>query len=44
MIKISGKIHKSNTYKSLVVKIFHSFLFQKLPQTKQFLDILNILK
>ena len=36
MIKTSRKIDKSKTYKSLVARIFHSFFFQELPQTKHF--------
>ena len=35
MIKISGKIDKSDAYKGLVVVIFHS-LFQEFLETKHF--------
>ena len=42
MIKISGMMDKANTYKSLVVVIFRSFLFQELPQTKQFLKFFSV--
>ena len=39
MIKISGKMDKSNTYKCSVVVIFNSFLFQTTKQHQGFYQI-----
>ena len=40
MIKVSEKMDKSHTYKSLVLVIFHSFLFQESHQVS--LDLILI--